>query len=143
MTEAEEIQMEPEKQSYPVLLSGQTICESLKRLSGTFKQNYYDEDNLIEEIVITDTPAPSGVETAEISSSGTPVTAWFDSQSKTIYISTKKDKLILNNDSSYMFCNMEALKKVDLSRFDTSSVTNMWGMFLTCESLTKLDLSKF
>ena len=45
-------------------------------------------------------------------------------------------------DSSYMFadCNMTSL---DLSKFNTSNVTNMAYMFRDCSSLTALDLSGF
>ena len=143
MVETEiDIQIETERQSYPVLLRGKDICEHLKRLSGA-GQNFSDSDRIIEEIVITDATAPSDVETADLAAYGTPVTAWFDSQSKTIYISTKEDKLILDSDASYMFSKMGALKKVDFSRFDTSSVTDMESMFESCSSLTEVDLSNF
>ena len=45
----------------------------------------------------------------------------------------------LPSDSSYMFvdCNMTSL---DLSKFNTSNVTNMAYMFRDCSSLTALDL---
>ena len=41
-----------------------------------------------------------------------------------------------------MFYNCSKLEKINLSNFDTSSVTDMKEMFYGCESLTSLDLSK-
>lgn len=38
-------------------------------------------------------------------------------------------------DFSYMFCNCDKLKSLDLSSFDTSSATNMNGMFQSCDVL--------
>ena len=46
-------------------------------------------------------------------------------------------------DMSRMFENCRALIEVDLSGFDTTNVTDMIGMFGGCSSLTKLDLSGF
>ena len=42
-----------------------------------------------------------------------------------------------------MFNNCQSLTNLDLSKFDTSKVTNMSYMFDVCQSLTNLDLSKF
>ena len=39
--------------------------------------------------------------------------------------------------------NMEYLISIDLSKFDTSSVTDMGSMFFNCSSLESLDLSNF
>ena len=44
---------------------------------------------------------------------------------------------------SYMFNNCQALTSLDLSGFDTSSVTDMSYMFMDCQALTSLDLSGF
>ena len=44
---------------------------------------------------------------------------------------------------SYMFYECTSLTSIDLSNFNTSNVTNMWGMFNYCSSLTSLDLSSF
>ena len=45
-------------------------------------------------------------------------------------------------DMSYAFYCVK-LSELDLSSFDTSSVTNMYGMFLSCRNLLNLDLSSF
>ena len=39
-----------------------------------------------------------------------------------------------------MFCNLNNITKLDLSKFDSSEVTEMIGMFHNCESLTSLNL---
>ena len=46
-------------------------------------------------------------------------------------------------DMYRMFSNCSSLTSLDLSNFDTSNVTNMYGMFNYCQSLTSLDLSNF
>jgi len=43
----------------------------------------------------------------------------------------------------YMFYGCESLPSLDVSKFDTSQVTNMYSMFVDCESLPSLDLSNF
>ncbi len=48
-----------------------------------------------------------------------------------------------NPDSSWLFCRFLASTTIDLSNFDTSSVTTMRSMFNGCRSLTSLDLSGF
>ena len=42
-----------------------------------------------------------------------------------------------------MFCNCYNLTALDLSNFDTSSVTDMSALFFYCDNLTALDLSSF
>ena len=44
---------------------------------------------------------------------------------------------------SEMFRDCDLLELLDLSNFDTSSVTDMYGMFFRCESLKSLDISHF
>ena len=46
-------------------------------------------------------------------------------------------------DMNYMFGGCSSLTNLDVSKFDTSQVTNMEQMFFECSSLTSLDLSKF
>ena len=42
-----------------------------------------------------------------------------------------------------MFKDCKGLTALDLTRFDTSQVTDMHAMFKNCKSLTMLDLSNF
>ena len=41
---------------------------------------------------------------------------------------------------SSMFDGCESLQKLDVSNFDTSNVTDMYGMFYNCSSLQELDV---
>ena len=57
-----------------------------------------------------------------------------------------KVKFIFNKlltSKSYMFWNCTSLKSIDLSKFNTSNVTNMGYMFFYCSSLKSIDLSSF
>ena len=45
--------------------------------------------------------------------------------------------------TTYMFYNCTNLTSLDVSGFDTSSVTNMFSMFRGCTELTSLDVSSF
>jgi len=42
-----------------------------------------------------------------------------------------------------MFCNLDNIIKMDLSKFDSSEVTEMIGMFYNCKSLTSMNLNNF
>jgi surface protein len=55
------------------------------------------------------------------------------------------EKLKTDNvtDMSNMFMYCEGLTSLDVSKFETSNVTNMWRMFNGCSKLTNLDVSKF
>ncbi len=44
---------------------------------------------------------------------------------------------------SSMFYECSVLNSIDVSKFDTGNVTDMWGMFNGCKSLTILDVSNF
>lgn len=46
-------------------------------------------------------------------------------------------------DMRNMFSTCNDLKTLDLSNFDTSNVTDMYGMFKYCSDLTSLDLNNF
>ena len=42
-----------------------------------------------------------------------------------------------------MFQNLKLVISLDLSKFNTSKVTDMYAMFKNCNNLIELDLSKF
>jgi len=42
-----------------------------------------------------------------------------------------------------MFYGCSSLESLDINNWDTSNVSNMWGMFQGCRSLTSLDLSSW
>ena len=49
----------------------------------------------------------------------------------------------LVNDTSYMFSGCQSLTSINLDNFTTSSVNNMNGMFLNCISLLTINLTSF
>jgi uncharacterized repeat protein (TIGR02543 family) len=50
---------------------------------------------------------------------------------------------IAGEDMSNFFANLENLKNIDLTNFDTSNTTKMNGMFNKCSSLESLNISSF
>ena len=58
------------------------------------------------------------------------------------YQTMKQVKDIFNTMNS-MFANCKSLTTLDISKFDTSKVTDMRYMFYYCESLTTLDISNW
>ena len=79
-------------------------------------------------------------------------TLWSDWQSKigsiisninTIEFDSASGKMYLPADSSSLFSGMSELASIDLSKADTSLVTNVKDMFSGCSSLETLDLSEF
>jgi uncharacterized repeat protein (TIGR02543 family) len=51
--------------------------------------------------------------------------------------------IYLSSNCSYMFFEWENLKTVDLSKIDSSNVTNMFCIFYNCSNLATLNLSNF
>ena len=74
---------------------------------------------------------------------------WLDPTDKTAYYHAEPEKVYLNTDSSMMFFSGDSEQKIknilelDLSKFDTSKVTNMSHMFNGIRNLTSLNLSNF
>ena len=74
---------------------------------------------------------------------------WLDSTDKTAYYHAEPEKVYLNTNSSMMFFSGDSEQKIknilelDLSKFDTSRVTNMSHMFNGMRNLTTLNLSNF
>ncbi len=89
------------------------------------------------------TPPPSWATTALLSDaeSGTDVLAWFDGGSVLYYAEGFTDvgkKIPLNADSSSMFQNCSSMTSVNVSGFDTGTVTNLGSMFAGCGSLSSI-----
>lgn len=67
-----------------------------------------------------------------------------DSDKKAVHSIKTKGKISFEgNELVNLFELMPYLKTADLSGFDTSRATSMYGMFFDCKSLTSLDLSNF
>lgn len=71
------------------------------------------------------------------------VIGWLDDN--VLYIASPNgNKIIANEDSSFMFFNCRNLTSIQgLQYLDTSNVKDMSYMFSSCASLTNLDLSSF
>ena len=133
--------VEPDKPTSDraVLDTGKNVNTSIKQLSGD-GSNYNDDNKTIKAVVRSNSPAPSGVTTKNLSTTSVPITAWWVASSQTIYWYSKDPKPMLNADSSYMFADLYVVENIDAAHFDTSNVTNMSNMFVSCESLTDLNV---
>lgn len=87
-------------------------------------------------------PGDGAVHLEDDGTSDTEILGWFDPAVETFYYYSLADKVELNSDCLYMFLDHVNLADIDLSGFDTRSVTNMQGMFRNT-GLTSLDLSSF
>ena len=67
-----------------------------------------------------------------------PTYLWRDDDSGIIYIYTQAKKLVLNENSSFMFFHLSSIEYIDMSIFDTSQVTDMSYMFSGDESLEEI-----
>ena len=128
------------KKANTTLTDGVSFNVAVKELSGQSNANRNTVNSTITEIKRSANPPATGVITADISSIGDgSVVAWYDNG--TIYWYSTYEKVYLNSNSSWMFQNLTALTSVDLSEFDSSAVTNLYGSFNGCSSLRTLDLS--
>ena len=115
------------------LLAGQDFRYAISDIAG---YNF-------EHILFSNT-APTESNTAVVVStddSDSPVYAWVDNQ--TVYLYSDNNVIFLNEDSSHMFSDFSNMQSLDLSRFDTSKVTDMSYMFYECAAIEELDLSNF
>ena len=102
----------------------------------------------VEHILFTDEVAPKekGVELEDLSNDfDGSVVGWIKDGTYKVSTQTKGQKVIFNEDSSYMFHERigSYIKSIDFNNIDTSHVTNMRGMFAFCENLEELDLNNF
>lgn len=95
------------------------------------------------EVIFTDEIAPDDVTIIDVSAENNGmVVAW--SEDTTMYVSSQKKgkKIMAPANCSNLFLNKKTLKKIDLSTFDTSNVTNMYAMFSNCIALEELNLGQ-
>jgi uncharacterized repeat protein (TIGR02543 family) len=107
-----------------------------------FGADYTTSNILIYSIEISDDAPPSSTNTTVISAddSANEVVAWTD-KSGTVYVYSESPIIYFNPDSSYMFSRFKNLKSIDMSKFDSSLVTDASYMFYDNESVPSLDLS--
>ena len=127
------------------LVDGRMFGSLIKQLVNEDSNLSYEfADYLIKRIEFVGessaVPADSIVVSTE--ASPIPIYASFNPVDSLLTISTAAKRMELI-DGSYMFSYCRSLSSLDLSGFDTSSVTTMSFMFSGCSSLVSLDLSGF
>ncbi len=127
----------------PVLTTGGKFNIAIKKLAGNSNPGYMTPDSNITTVKLTTTAPGNGITTEDVSADQNgAVKAWFDNGTIYLYASGGSE-LALNADSSAMFYYCRGLTSLDLSNWNTGSVTDMNGMFYGCSSLTSLDVSKW
>ena len=125
--------------------TGKNVNEKIKTLSGQSHAYNGSPNKTITSIqkanVRPDLTTMSKDNIVSTTTSDVPIYVWFDKG--IIYWWSKAKNVYLNQNSSRMFANYDALTNLDLSSFDTSKVATMGSMFLDCNALTNLDLSSF
>ena len=131
--------------------TGQNVNQKLKRLAGNSSATYSTQDNTITAIVrsntLPDDFIPATGNTISHSTSPTPIYAWYDSASTTIYYYSEATTILMNKNSNHFFGQMRALSNLStISTWDTAKVTEMSSMFYyagySASSFT-LDLSSW
>jgi len=131
--------------SFSQLINGYTpssgsACSSLFVKAGGYCHSpYEDYVDQIEKIMHSDTLDESkDILLISAIESEYPIYAWIDGN--ILYFYTESEKIYLYKDS-YSFSELRNIKELDLSKFDTSELGTMSGMFQNMSSLQKLDLS--
>ena len=107
-------------------------------------RDYNDSGSGDMTFVCSPVPPADDLTPQNLNSSGGDVWCWLDGTTIKFYSewlaadSTGTRKLKLHADSSMMFNECYRLTSIDLSKFDTSNVTNMEDMFNECPSLTSI-----
>lgn len=136
----EPITMEIQPWTSITLLPWQQFNAAIKTLANNGEAvSYWTVDNNIQNFQRAE-EIPVWANTWIISEDGSyPVYAWFDGW--TLYYASQSETIYLNENSQQMFFNFNWIEELDLSDFDTSNVTNMWGVFAWCSSLEEINLS--
>ena len=112
-----------------ILLDGSSFNQKLKKLAGQSNATSSTVNSNIKAFKKSTTLSitPTNDNIISIASSA-PIYAWFSNG--TIYYYCEMSTIYLNQNSSYMFYNMEKLETADISGLNTSKVTNMEAMFM-------------
>lgn len=88
-------------------------------------------------------PQTAGVTATVVSTDDSDATIymWYDSQTQTIKWYSETETVLLNEDSSYMFNNLQSIENIDLSGTQSFNVNNMSNMFSYCSSIELLNIS--
>ena len=125
--------------------TGKNINIKMKNLANSITDaDIWTSDTKITTIAKADSLptgfTPSEANTISTSGSEEPVYIFFDDTTGTMYYYSEANDIKMNSNSSDMFSNFKSLTNIDaLADWDTSSVTDMYGMFLGASSLTNID----
>ena len=130
------------------------IRSELPAVTGTVNANaiFFNSGlrrNQIEKIVMLDTntvPEEYASNSFKLTEDGNIMGYYTDVDGNGLYemyIGSSSGMVAANKDSSKLFRQMENLKEIDLTNFDTSNAETMEMMFHYCKSLVNLDLSSF
>ena len=142
--ESEQVEYKIEPKA--TLISGENLNKKMKELSGSISPTSDTANTNITEFRISAVKPDSSFLTTNnnvsTNNSMYPVYMWFDNG--IIYIWSEENWINFNSSSSSLFKLLKNLNKIsEIYKFDTSHVTNMSGMFNTCNNLLSLDLSNF
>ena len=127
-----------------MLTTGKEFNAAIKTLAAGTSKSYGDMDPLIKSVQVVDIPPSGSITTKDVSANHDgSYLAWWDAGTGTIKLYSRLGNVILNPDSSYMFYSCYNLTTIDISKWSTSRVTNMYYMFNSCYSLTALDASNW
>lgn len=146
-----EKEKEPEPPKDPIIIdatyTGIEFNLAAKKIAGTVTGGMnpqFTSDKKIEKIEFTDISPEKenkAFETLTETEEGHCIKLYIDNGILKMY--TDVDIIRLPKNMEYMFCHFEAAKEIDLSKFDTSNVINMQGMFQGCNNLLSIDVSNF
>ena len=126
-------------------LQGLQFNAKIKQLAGNQDATYETENTNITSIVRSNSLniMPTDDNVVSTSDSNTPIYAWFDNNSGTLYYYTDAVNIYMNSSASYMFYNLRNATSIDLDDINTTKTTSMYGLFHSCINLSNLDLSNF
>ena len=131
-----------EEEKKAVLLTWNIFVKRIKELANSNVPYWYSPDNNIEYIVKSEVDNNNAIIVSDPNKSDINIKAWYDNWT-IYYYYTWAEKIYLNEDSSWLFGYLKALKSVDLSDFNTSEVKNIWYFFEWDENLESVDFSNF
>lgn len=96
----------------------------------------------VKRIVFSDRADPKGAVLTDFSlAQNGAVVGWEEDGVYTVSTRLKGQKAIANDNSSYLFADLEQLEEIDLHGLDTSKTRDFMRFFSKCSSLKSVDLS--
>jgi len=159
-TSSVEIEYQNEKATISLSVKNKTVKEDYILKSQDSWIDGFEESGFsrttITKIVFTNKQPEESVTKVAVTESGSTdsVFGYYNSTENIFYI--VGERIIGNQDSSYMFCNNDimglmseptiaftSLVEIDFGCFETKNIENMEAMFWFCSELSSLDLSSF